>query len=211
VPSCKYDHKQGLFCRQIGHYKDKAIKKIHWQATLLHPDNRDKLSTAIYYSQKKTRSILNIIALDTSGSTLVSEQLSKTKAVVQSLCQFFYQKRQRIALLSFGNQQYQWLITDSKAPANIDALLASIQAGGGTPLREALLEVERYIAKRKQSKPMEKRKFFLISDVRSRDNVDDIALIETEVWVLDSENSEIRLNKAQALAMHWKANYLRLF
>ncbi len=178
---------------------------------MLHPDNRDKLSTLVYYSQRRTRSILNIIALDTSGSTLASEQLSKTKAVVQSLCQFFYQQRQRIALLSFGNQQYQWLITDSKAPATIDSLLASIQAGGGTPLRQALLEVERYIIKRKQLKRMEKQKFFLITDGRSRDNVDDITLIETEIWVLDSENSTIKLNKAQLLATHWKANYLRLF
>ncbi len=198
-----------MYCRQIGHQK--AIKRIHWQATWVHPDNRHKLSTAIYYQQRKTRPLLNIIALDTSGSTLAAEQLSKTKAVVQSLCQSFYQQRQRIALLSFGNQQYHWLITDSKAPANIDTLLASIQAGGGTPLREALLEVDRYIAKRKQSKPIEKRKFFIITDGRSRDNVDDIILSDTEVWVLDSENSEIRLNKAQALATHWKASYLRLF
>lgn len=130
---------------------------------------------------------------------------------MQSLCQYFYQQGQRIALLSFGNQQYQWLISDSKVPANIDAILASIQGGGGTPLRQALLEIHHYISKRKLSKPAEKQNLFLITDARSQEPVDDIVLREVEVYVLDSENSEIRLNKAQTLATGWKANYVRLF
>jgi len=130
---------------------------------------------------------------------------------LQSLCQYFYQQGQRIALLSFGNQQYQWLISDSKVPANIDAILASIQGGGGTPLRQALLEIHHYISKRKLSKPAEKQNLFLITDARSQEPVDDIVLREVEVYVLDSENSEIRLNKAQTLATGWKANYVRLF
>ena len=137
--------------------------------------------------------------------------MSNTKAILQSLCQYFYQQGQRIALLSFGNQQYQWLISDSKVPANIDAILASIQGGGGTPLRQALLEIHHYISKRKLSKPAEKQNLFLITDARSQEPVDDIVLREVEVYVLDSENSEIRLNKAQTLATGWKANYVRLF
>lgn len=178
----------------------------------MHPDNRNKISTAIYHQQRKTNAILNIIALDTSGSTLAGEQLSDAKAMVGSLCDYFYQQRQRIALLCFGNQRYEWLIRDSKAPADIDIILNSIQAGGGTPLRQALLEIHRYSMKRIRSKPMEKKKLFLISDGRIRDRLDDIMLSQDmEVYVLDSENTEIRLNKAQALATHLEAHYIPMF
>jgi magnesium chelatase subunit D len=130
---------------------------------------------------------------------------------VRSLCEYFYQQRQRIALLCFGNQRYEWLINDSKAPANIDSLLNSIQAGGGTPLRKALLEIYRYSMKRTRSKPMEKQKLFLISDGRSRDKLDDIMLSQQmAVHVLDSENTKIKLNKAQALATYLDANYISM-
>ncbi|MCK5813546.1 MAG: VWA domain-containing protein [Cocleimonas sp.] len=179
---------------------------------MVHPDNRREISRVLYQQHQKTNNILNIIALDTSGSTLVSEQLSDAKAVVHSLCDYFYQQRQRIALLCFGNQRYQWLITDSKTPASIDTVLKAIQAGGGTPLREALLEINRYSVKRTELKPMDKQKLFLISDGRSRDKLDDIVLAKNlEVHVLDSENSDIRLNKAQVLATHLMANYVSLF
>lgn len=132
--------------------------------------------------------------------------------MVGSLCEYFYQQRQRMALLCFGNQRYEWLISDSKAPANIETVLNSIQAGGGTPLRKALLEIHRYSIKRTGLKPMEKQKLFLISDGRSRDRLDDIPLSQNmAVYVLDSENTEIKLNKAQALATNLGAHYLSMF
>ena len=178
----------------------------------MHPDNRNQLSSAIYHRQSKAEIILNIIALDTSGSTLASEQLSDAKAAVQSLCETFYQQRQRIALLCFGNQRTDWVINDSKAPFNINKILSAIQAGGGTPLRQALLEIRHYIGKRRQAQPAEKQKLFIISDGRSRDKLDDIRLDSTvEVFVLDSEKAAVKLNKARDLAMHLEGDYIQLF
>jgi magnesium chelatase subunit D len=178
----------------------------------VHPDNRNQLSTAIYHHQTKAEIILNIIALDTSGSTLASEQLSDAKAAVQSLCEFFYQQRQHIALLCFGNQRTDWMISDSKVPFNIDKILSAIQAGGGTPLRQALLEIRHYSDKRRQAQPAEKQKLFIISDGRSRDKLDDIRLDSAvEVFVLDSEKAAVKLNKARDLAMRLKADYIQLF
>ncbi|MCK5917928.1 MAG: VWA domain-containing protein [Cocleimonas sp.] len=202
--------RQGLYSKQSGNHK--AALRINWQATLVHSDNHPKLSTAIYHRQSKAETILNIIALDTSGSTLASEQLSDAKAVVLSLCEYFYQQRQRITLLCFGNQRTDWVVSDSKVPFSLDKILSSIQAGGGTPLRLALLEIRHYIAKRGQEKPAEKQKLFIISDGRSRDKLDDIRLDnEVEIWVLDSEKSAIKLNKARDLAIHLGADYMPLF
>jgi len=178
----------------------------------VHPDNRKQLSTALYYQQSKAEPVLNIIALDTSGSTLASEQLSDAKAAVQSLCETFYQQRQRIALLCFGNQRTEWVISDSKAPFNIDKLLTAIQAGGGTPLRQALLEIRHTIGKRQLANPAEKQRLFIISDARSRDKLDDIRLDNAvEIFVLDSEKSAVKLNKAYDLAMCLNADYIPLF
>lgn len=152
-----------------------------------------------------------IIALDTSGSTLASNQLSDAKATVLSLCRYAYQQRQRIALLCFGNQRHQWLLKNSKVPANIKAIISAIQAGGGTPLRQALLEIQHYFNQRKQINPTEKHTFFIITDGRSRDKLDDIKLDQaTQRYVLDSENTKIKLNKAQQLAQQLKAHYIAL-
>ena len=118
-----------------------------------------------------------------------------------------------IALLCFGNQQIKWLIPASKAPFNISEILSSIQAGGGTPLGEALNEIQHYLLKRQTSNTLEEQKLFLISDGRSRDNVDHLELgkdIEVDTYVLDSENSEIKLGKAKQLAHTLNANYVNL-
>jgi magnesium chelatase subunit D len=190
----------------------KAAQRINWHAILIHPDNRKIRSKIIYHPQRKVKRILNIIALDTSGSTLASEQLSEAKAVVKSLCQYSYQQRQHLTLLCFGNQRYDWLITAGKAPMNIDNILNTIQAGGGTPLRQTLLEIQRYSYKRKQQNSKEQHKVFFITDGRSRDKLDDITLDNAiDFYVLDSERSSIKLNKAYALAIRLNAIYVPLF
>ncbi|RTZ66812.1 MAG: hypothetical protein DSZ29_02315 [Aquificaceae bacterium] len=190
-----------------------ATQSIDWQATLLNPDNRNTLSKLLYQHQAKTLPILNIIALDTSGSTLASEQLSAAKAIVQSLCDYFYQQRQMMALLCFGNQQVEWLIPASKAPFNISKILLSIQAGGGTPLAEALTEIQCFLLKRQARHRAEKQRLFLITDGRSRDNIDNLVLakrIAVDIHVLDSEKHEIKLSKAKQLAHTLNANYVNL-
>ena len=140
---------------------------------------------------------------------MAQQQLSDAKAIVQSLCEYFYQQRQKISLLTFGNQQCQWLIRHSKTPMDMVPILSAIQAGGGTPLRRALLRISAYLIKRKHLAPAEKQKIFLITDARSRDKVEDINLIDNaEVYVLDSENSAIKLNKAQQLAKRLGAIFI---
>jgi magnesium chelatase subunit D len=130
---------------------------------------------------------------------------------LHSLCRHIYQQRQRIALLCFGNQRHQWLLKNNKVPANIKAIISAIQAGGGTPLRQALLEIQGYINKRKQTNGEERQTLFIITDGRSRDKLDDIKLDKaTQIYVLDSENTSIKLNKAQQLAWQLNAHYIAL-
>ena len=133
--------------------------------------------------------------------------------MVKSLSEYFYQQREMIALLCFGNQQLEWLIKASKTPYHIDKILASIQAGGGTPLGDALFEIQAYLAKRKVSNAFEQQKIFLITDGRSRDNLNHLKLnhfVTTEIHVLDSETSAIKLGKAKQLADTLNANYVNL-
>ncbi len=167
----------------------------------------------MYQGQRKTISTLNIIALDTSASTLASQQLSKSMAVVQSLCEYFYQQRQSLSLLCFGNQQLEWLIKPSKAAYNIDTILSTIKAGGGTPLGKALDEIQAFVLKRKKTHITERQKIFIISDGRSRDNLQHLQLdkiINVDIYVLDSEIAEIKLNKAKQLADSLNAHYINL-
>jgi magnesium chelatase subunit D len=177
----------------------------------VHPDNRNALTALHYHRQRTTQTTLNIIALDTSGSTLASNQLNDAKATLYSLCQSIQQQRQSIALLCFGNQQHNWVLLGGKVPVNIKAILNAIQAGGGTPLRQALLAIQHYTQQRKQMNPAEKQILFIITDGRSRDTIDDISLDNvTERYVLDSEKASITLNKARQLAQHLNAHYIAL-
>lgn len=92
---------------------------------------------------------------------------------------------------------------------NINEILNTIQAGGGTPLRQTLLEIQRYSHKRKQQHDVEQHKVFLMTDGRSRDKFDDIIFDKAlEFYLIDSEQASIKLNKAHALALYLKASYI---
>lgn len=178
----------------------------------MHPDNHNKLSKLEYQKHRKTPSTINIIVLDTSASTLADKQLQEAKAVIQSLSEYFYQQRQSIALLCFGNQGFEWLINDAKAPLNMKSHLEGVKAGGGTPLRESLLEVQHYIMRRQRLNSLEKQRLYIITDARSRDCLDDIVLgdLGIESYVFDSEAAEIKLEKAKQLSERLQARYYRL-
>lgn len=130
------------------------------------------------------------------------------------MVQLFYQKRQQIALLSFGNQRCEWRLSASKAPLHIDALLERIQAGGGTPLRAVLFELEEYIVQRQTRYAKEQQRIFLLTDARSRDQIEALQfdlLLATEVYVLDTEKGQVKLGKARSLSNTLQAHYIQLF
>ncbi|WP_164880841.1 vWA domain-containing protein [Aestuariirhabdus litorea] len=184
---------------------------IHWPASLTHPDNRARrpLQQLVRRAKRERRSTLNLILLDSSGSTLQQQNLQQALGVVQGLIDASYQQRQRVALIQFGNQQVQLLLPPGRAPKRIHSLLQRLQAGGGTPLREALQQGVELLEREARRHPREIQQLFLVSDCRSQDSLAGLPS-GVSATLIDTEMGPVRLNRGPLLAQQLGARHLPL-
>lgn len=155
----------------------------------------------------KKQNRLNIILLDTSASTLGKDGLLKAKGAIKKLAEAAYLKRERLCLITFGNERIKTILHLQRAPKNILPVLNGIQAGGGTPLRKAITQVGSYISK--QSYRYEKCMLYIFTDGRTRDVIDE-QVINAEVMLVDMENSDVKLGLTKVLADRLDAQYVQL-
>ncbi len=155
----------------------------------------------------KKHTELIIVLLDTSASTFARNSLSNAKAVIKNLTEAAYLKRQSICLMTFGNERIEIILHPQRAPKNIQPLLESIAAGGGTPLRKALIQVSEFI--RKQAYEFEQCKLYLFTDGRSREPIDSLPM-SCDIMLVDTENSAIKLGLGKELAQCLNAQYVHL-
>lgn len=165
--------------------KNDSVKKIHWFASLA--SNRNKL---YFLKPIKKHNKLSIILLDTSASTLGRNSLASAKGAICKLAETAYLNRESLCLMTFGNERIEIALHPQRAPKNIKVLLESISAGGGTPLRKALLQVSEFI--KKQSYQYEKCKLYLFTDGRTRESIGGLT-VECDVMLIDTENSAVKL------------------
>ena len=118
--------------------------KVDWYRTLGYSSHFRELSAPeknkhLMYRYPQKRGLdLDLVLLDTSASTLSGQGLSHAKGVVRALSQWGYLHRRRLGLIAFGNARIKTLVYPQRAPKNIQPVLDTIQAGGGTPLLMAL-------------------------------------------------------------------------
>ncbi len=152
---------------------------------------------------------LNLILLDTSGSNLNHRALSQALGAISGLYRRAYLQRQRCALLGFGNGKVDILLKPQRAHKQLEQRLNIIQAGGGTPLRQALLDAQKLLRKNRRQHPAESQTLYLFTDGRSRDELDDIAF-DCPVVVVDTERTAVRLGRARQLAQRFGGACLAL-
>lgn len=112
-----------------------------------------------------------------------------------------------MCLMTFGNERIEIVLHPQRTPKNINMLLESISAGGGTPLRKALLQVNEFI--KKQSYLYEKCKLYLFTDGRTRDPISSLK-VDCDVMLIDTENSVVKLGLGKNLANRLNAQYVHL-
>lgn len=151
--------------------------------------------------------MLNIILLDTSASTIGKLSLASAKGAIFNLATHSYLERQSFCLMTFGCDAVDVVLAPQRTPKNIKPLLESIRAGGGTPLRKALMQASFLIEK--QSHHYETCKLFIFTDGRSRDDVASIH-IPCDVIVVDTENSAVRLGMGEGLSCILNADYIQI-
>ncbi|WP_319941674.1 VWA domain-containing protein [Aestuariirhabdus haliotis] len=147
--------------------------------------------------------------MDGSGSTLLAHNLEQALGLVEGLNNKLYQKRERVAIIQFANQQVSTLLEPTRAPKKIRPLLRKLSAGGGTPLRQAVLQGLSLLDNEARKKPQEHQHLYLITDGRSRDALHDLNC-KVEVTLIDTECGPVRLNNARVLAQQLNAHYFSI-
>jgi len=114
-----------------------------------------------------------------------------------------------MSLLGFGNDHVDTLIKAGRAPKEIATQLDDISAAGGTPLRMALANAKQHIKQFIKQRPNLQVFCYLITDGRSRVDIDDLKL-SVPTLLIDIEKSQIKRGRGKVLAMQLDAQYLAL-
>ena len=97
-----------------------------------------KLPIPLEFLQQKIRtgkcSVLSIFVLDASGSMGVENRASATKGAIFSILKDAYQKKDRVALISFRNNDAKIILPPTRSVLRAARHLNEIPTGGKTPL-----------------------------------------------------------------------------
>ncbi|WP_298940741.1 AAA family ATPase [uncultured Psychromonas sp.] len=152
---------------------------------------------------------LHLILLDTSASTLSDSLSAIAKSVVMNITDNAYINRDKISLLGFGNNNVDTIIKAGRAPKKVTSLLDDISALGGTPLRLILEKAGQSIKQLSQQYPGVSLFCYLITDGRSRADIDDLKL-NIPTLLIDIEYAPIKRGRGQVLANQLDAQYFAI-
>jgi magnesium chelatase subunit D len=175
---------------------------IDWFATLAtsrHPRRHD----IRYRARRAASQQLWILAVDCSSSMLRGAALAAAKGAAHALEASALRAGAHVALLSFRGPDARVEVTSSAGRYALDRAIDELGAGGGTPLRRALLAAFELCAQRRWRSPAVVKKLVLLTDARSRESMADLPRAPTnlELIVIDCESSQLRLGRAPALAV----------
>ncbi len=161
--------------------------------------------------QKKSEGLnrVHVILIDTSASILHANQFAQAKGFILEVAKQAYLKREQLAIIGFGNDQISQLVPKIQAPKNIETILNTLSAGGGTPFRQALDSMQSTIKKWKKSQPSLCVHNYVITDGRTTDSVQGVELLDSTL-VVDTEKSPVKRGRCEQIAMHLNADYFNL-
>lgn len=147
-----------------------------------------------------------LVIVDASASTRRHGALSQAKGLLAQLFEQAYRQRVRLAVLHASGTQAQWLWQGQQSGAAVQAWLAELGAGGGTPLIEALQQAGSWLSRRQQRKPAEQQRLLILTDGRLRD-WPAVAASGCPALLVDIECAPIRLGRSRLLAEQLGAEY----
>lgn len=116
------------------------------------------------YRQKTGR--LVIFVVDSSGSIGTLYRMEEAKAAALSLLAEAYQKRDRVALISFNGQRAELLLPPTNSPDLAARLLAELPSGGKTPMAAALVLTHKLLTVEQAKDPTLTPYIILMTDGR---------------------------------------------
>lgn len=181
----------------------------NWFATLIANHGQWPLKTLRFRKVRTGQPKLHLVLLDTSASTLGGRVFGGGKGMVLQLAEQAYRAREQLAILGFGNNKVESVLSRTRAPKNLSNLLDALPGGGGTPLREALQQAETQLQRWRRQYPDLAVQAYLLTDGRTPHAVADLRL-SADCLVIDMEQTAVKRGKAKAIAQQLGARYFTL-
>ena len=163
---------------------------------------------------------LVIFVVDASGSMAARDRMSAVGGATLSLLRDAYQRRDKVAVITFRGQQAQVLLPPTSSVHIASTRLARFDTGGKTPLAEGLLAARDVVMREKVRDRARRSLTVILTDGRATGGPDPLgrtaiaaAMLLAEgaaAVVVDCETSYVRLALAEQLATQLGAPAVRL-
>jgi magnesium chelatase subunit D len=159
---------------------------------------------------------LIVFLVDASGSMAAKRRMSAVKGAVLSLLSDAYQRRDKVALISFRGEDAQILLPPTSSVELAASRLEDLPTGGRTPLASGLTKAAE-VLKREGVRDAERRPMLvLLTDGRATTGPDPrgaasgLRRFGATSFVVDTEEGHVRLGMAAEIAGALGGRYLRL-
>ncbi len=159
---------------------------------------------------------LILFLVDASGSMAAKQRMSAVKGAVLSLLTDAYQRRDKVALISFRGEGAEVLLPPTSSVELAATRLSKLPTGGRTPLSAGLQRAAEML-QRESLKDSERRPLLvLMTDGRAtagpdpRDAAVGVRSFVAESFVVDTEEGHVRLGMARELSGALGAQYMKL-
>jgi magnesium chelatase subunit D len=163
---------------------------------------------------------LVIFLVDASGSMAARDRMAAVSGATLSLLRDAYQRRDKVAVITFRQQDAQLLLPPTSSVHIASRRLARFDTGGKTPLAQGLLAARDVVVREKARDRARRSLVVVITDGRATGGPDPLgrareaaARLVAEgaaAVVVDCETSYVRLGLAEQLAGHLGAPTVRL-
>jgi magnesium chelatase subunit D len=163
---------------------------------------------------------LVIFLVDASGSMAARDRMAAVSGATLSLLRDAYQRRDKVAVITFRQQDAQLLLPPTSSVYIASRRLARFDTGGKTPLAQGLLAARDVVVREKARDRARRSLVVVITDGRATGGPDPLgrareaaARLVAEgaaAVVIDCETSHVRLGLAEQLAGHLGAPSVRL-
>lgn len=159
---------------------------------------------------------LILFLVDASGSMAAKKRMSAVKGAVLSLLTDAYQRRDKVALISFRGEDAKVLLPPTSSVELAAARLEELPTGGRTPLAAGLVKAAEML-QRESLRDRERRPLLvLLTDGRATAGPDPrraaagLRSFMAEAFVVDTEEGHVRLGMARDIAVALGARCMRL-
>ncbi|OMC33259.1 hypothetical protein A5739_07790 [Mycobacterium colombiense] len=163
---------------------------------------------------------LVIFVVDASGSMAARDRMSAVSGAALSLLRDAYQRRDKVAVITFRQQEARLLLPPTSSAHIAGRRLARFDTGGQTPLAEGLLAARELIVREKARDRARRSLVVVLTDGRATAGPDPLGRTRTAAArlvaegaaavVVDCETSFVRLGLAEQLARHLGGPAIRL-